>query len=441
MLSNLFNLRYLNSGSWLLFEQAFRVVFSTLYILFLARYLGPNDFGIFIYALTMIGIIKVFINFGVEDILVKMIGMNPLNFKEYLSAALYLKIFINFIFFTLFLLIYLLGFNESFVLLTLIILLALNFFSTFEVIGFYYESQVQGKKIALCKIAQLIAVASIKIYLLINEYDLIFFIIAYGLEFFFLGIFYCISFNKYLKEFLFNSFKMSNLKKIYLESFGYLIIGIAGVLFVRVDQLMVKNLLDYEQLGYFGLTVRFTDVLFILAIIFAKTIFPLMIENSKNEKEYNFFLKRVFIGIVWFCSIISFLIIYAGNYIISTFLPESNYVESFNVLVIYIWILIPYFYNQITYRWLMIKNKVKDNLTRLLCGLIINFTLNFILIPIYGIYGAAFSTLISFLFIGFLIDIFFDYSRKLFIFKLQSLNPLNISELFVYFKKILRQKT
>ena len=108
-----------------------------------------------------------------------MIGMNPLNFKEYLSAALYLKIFINFIFFTLFLLIYLLGFNESFVLLTLIILLALNFFSTFEVIGFYYESQVQGKKIALCKIAQLIAVASIKIYLLINEYDLIFFIIAY----------------------------------------------------------------------------------------------------------------------------------------------------------------------------------------------------------------------------------------------------------------------
>lgn len=441
MFSSISKFKYLQSGSWLIFEQALRVAFSSLYILLLARYLGPNDFGIFIYALTIIGIIKVFINFGVEDILVKMIGVNPSNFKEYLSAALYLKIFINFIFFTLFLLIYLLGLNESFVLFALIILLALNFFSTFEVIGFYYESQVQGKKIASCKIAQLIAVASVKIYFLINEYDLIFFIIAYGLEFFFLGIFYCISFKKYLKEFLFNSFKTSNLKKIYLDSFGYLIIGIIGVLFVRVDQLMLKNLLDYEQLGYFGLTVRFTDVLFVLAIIFAKTIFPLMIENSKNEKEYNLFLKRIFIGIVWFCSIISFLIIYVGNYIVNTFLPESNYVASFNVLIIYIWILIPYFYNQITYRWLMIKNKVKDNLIRLLCGLIINFTLNFILIPIYGIYGAAFSTLMSFLFVGFLVDIFFNYSRKLFILKLQSFNPLNIFELFVYYKKILRKKT
>ena len=69
MLTFLSRFKYLYSGSWLLFEQGLRVLISTGYILFLATYLGPNDFGIFIFALTLMSIIKVFINFGAEDIL------------------------------------------------------------------------------------------------------------------------------------------------------------------------------------------------------------------------------------------------------------------------------------------------------------------------------------------------------------------------------------
>lgn len=426
MLTFVSRFKYLYSGSWLLFEQVLRVLISTGYILFLATYLGPNDFGIFVFALTLMGIIKVFINFGAEDILVKLVATDPLNFVEYLSTAFYLKVFINFIFLIIFSFIYFLGVNESFLLEFLIILISLNFFSAFEVIGHYYESIVEGKKIAFCKLAQLTCVTIFKIYLLLGQYELIYFIFAFGLEFFLLGIFYCISFRKHIKAFLFNSFKINKYKNMISESYGYLIIGIIGVLFIRVDQLMVKGLLDYEQLGYFGLSARFTDVLFILAVIFAKTIFPLMIEKSNNEAEYKNLLKNIFTGVVWFCAVLSLLILFLGNYVIKNYFPRSEYIISFNVLTIYIWALIPYFFNQITYRWLMIKNKVRDNFIRLFIALILNFILNFALIPIFGIYGAAVSTLISLIFVSMLLDITFKYSMNLFFYKLHSFNPLRL---------------
>tara|TARA_B100001057_G_scaffold501097_1_gene620493 strand:+ start:2773 stop:4089 length:1317 start_codon:yes stop_codon:yes gene_type:complete len=434
MQNNPSNFTYLSSGSWLLFEQVSRAIISSIYIFILAFYLGPSDFGIFIFVLTILGIIKVLINFGVEDILVKLFGTDYGNYKQYLSAALYIKILINLIILIICVFIYTVGMNFNFILLALIILLFFNFFSTFEVIGFYYESQVQGKKIAICKLSQLLVVTLIKAYFLLNESDLIFFIVAFGLEFFFLGIFYCISLRKELLEILFSSFNKRVFKKIVLESYGYLFIGILGVLFVRVDQLMVKYFLDFEQLGYFGLSVRFTDVLFLLPIIFAKTIFPVMIKKSKDKMAYETFLGKIFISAVWISTILNLIILIFGYFLISKFFPDSNYVQSYYVLTIYIWALIPYTFNQITYRWLMIKNKVKDNFVRLVFALIINVLLNYSLIPLMGIFGAAIATLLSFTLLSLLPDIIYPYSRKLFFTKIKSFNPINIFVLFKWIK-------
>lgn len=422
---------YLFSGSWLLFEQILRVLISSIYIFLLAGYLGPSDFGIFVYTLTILSIFKVVINFGIEDILVKFFGEDLKSPWPYLSSSFYIKLLINFILILIFIFVYYLEKQDNFLIYSLIILLFFNLFSSFEVIGFYYESQLAGKKIAFCKLGQLFFATGFKIYLLINQYDLIFFIIAFGLEFLLIGLFYCISIRKSIMKILSISFDKKILYSVLIESSGYLFISILGVLFIRIDQLMVQYLLDYEQLGYFGLSIRFTDVLFLLPVIFAKTIFPLMIEKSKDEMAYNKFLKDIFIASVWISTIIIMIILILGKLIINNYFSDTSYINSYYVLVIYIWALIPYFYNQITYRWLMINNKIKSNLIRLICSLMVNFLMNLILIPKYGIYGSATATLFSFIFLSFIMDLTFANSRKLFFIKCQSLNPFN----FIYFLK------
>jgi O-antigen/teichoic acid export membrane protein len=425
MLSKIKDSIFILSGSWLLFEQAVRVIISTIYIFLLASYLGPSEFGQFIYILLIIGFIKGIVNFGLEDVLVKFLGTNNKLSYEYIFTSFQIKTFINSFIFLLLALLNFFYYQNNFYLFSILVLTGFNFFSNFDVISSFYESRVEGKSIAICKLAQLFLVTIFKIYILFYEYDLIYFIIAYGLELLFLGIFYLISFRSYLKEFFKIPFNPNLLIKIIKEAFGYLLISFIGIFFVRIDQIMVQNLLDFEQLGYFGLSNRFTDVLFIIPLIIARTIFPKMIQLSKDNQKYESFLSNLFTILVWSSVIFIIPLIYLGNIIIDTYFFDSLYRSSFDVFIIYIWVLIPYMFHQLTFRHLLIKEKIKSNLLRFIYAIFISFLLNWILIPIYGINGAALSTLISFTFLGIFADLFSRNTTSLFYLKIKSLNPLN----------------
>jgi O-antigen/teichoic acid export membrane protein len=71
------------------------------------------------------------------------------------------------------------------------------------------------------------------------------------------------------------------------------------------------------------------------------------------------------------------------------FLPAAG------VLSIHIWAGVFVFLNNAAWRWHIIENKLIIANLRLGTGLLFNILLNVLLIPIYGIKGAALATLIS----------------------------------------------
>ena len=84
----------------------------------------------------------------------------------------------------------------------------------------------------------------------------------------------------------------------------------------------------------------------------------------------------------------------------------------------------------------MIEKEQGMALRRSVIGLLLNVTLNFFLIPIFGAEGAAISTLISQFYISFLIDLFNRKTRKLFFVKLLSVTE--VVPLLFYMKKKLK---
>ncbi|MDD3084037.1 MAG: polysaccharide biosynthesis C-terminal domain-containing protein, partial [Candidatus ainarchaeum sp.] len=59
-------------------------------------------------------------------------------------------------------------------------------------------------------------------------------------------------------------------------------------------------------------------------------------------------------------------------------------------------------------------------------GAIINIVANLILIPSYGIIGAAFATILSYFFVAYLSNLFFKETRFLFWVQLKSLNLVRV---------------
>jgi PST family polysaccharide transporter len=72
--------------------------------------------------------------------------------------------------------------------------------------------------------------------------------------------------------------------------------------------------------------------------------------------------------------------------------------------------------------WFLAENQQILGLQRTALGAVVNVLLNFILLPTWGLAGAAWSTLISYAVAGMLIDVTQQKTRGMFVMKLDSFN-------------------
>ena len=104
----------------------------------------------------------------------------------------------------------------------------------------------------------------------------------------------------------------------------------------------------------------------------------------------------------------------------------DNFVESHEILKIHIWGSIFVFLGVISGKWLVAEGLQVFSLYRVLLGAAINVVLNIFFIPEFGIHGAAYATLIAFVFSALVFDFFIKPMRSIGFMKLQCFNPLKI---------------
>jgi Na+-driven multidrug efflux pump len=94
--------------------------------------------------------------------------------------------------------------------------------------------------------------------------------------------------------------------------------------------------------------------------------------------------------------------------------------------MIHIWASVFVFLGVVSGSWLTSENLQRLSFYRTLAGTVINVSLNFTLIPIYGITGAAIATLIAQMVAALIFDIFLKKTRRMFFMKLNTLNIVTI---------------
>lgn len=90
------------------------------------------------------------------------------------------------------------------------------------------------------------------------------------------------------------------------------------------------------------------------------------------------------------------------------------YINSSSVLVIHIWTGVFIALWVVASKWFTLENYLQNVMYRTLIGAIVNIALNYLLIPIYGVEGAAWATLISYAFINYFSMFLFKKTRASF---------------------------
>lgn len=173
--------------------------------------------------------------------------------------------------------------------------------------------------------------------------------------------------------------------------------AIAGIVFKlngSVDSIMLKIGVSDEAAGVYGLAFKLTFALMVLPGSFATSYYPAMSEYFKESPEK---MGPVFSRALQYMFLLSFPIT-AGTLVIGdTFVLRiwEDFGESIAPLMIFMVALPFLFANYPIGNLLNAANLQRRNTMQMLISLLINIVLNILLIPLYGVVGAALAQLIS----------------------------------------------
>lgn len=414
--------RYFKNTSWLFAEQMLRMLSGVLVGIWVARYLGPEQFGIFSYALAFVAIFSTIAKLGLDSIVVRNLVNEPSKRDVYLGTAFWLKIFGAIVSIALISAAILFTNNEDATNLYIFIIASGILFQSFEVVDFYFQSKVLSKFVAICKVTQLLLSSLLKVYLILTEADLIYFVLVSFIDQLLLAVTLYFSYKYQNDSGFYRHFSWSTAKKLIKTSWPLIFSGLVIVIYMRIDQIMIQNILGYKEVGIYTAAVKLSEAFYFIPVIVASSLFPAII-NAKgiSDSLYNFRLQRLFTLMVWFAILIALPVSLNSQYLM-TLLYGNEYREAASVLVISIWASVFVFLGVSSGNWFVIENLERYALYRTFCGMVVNVLLNLILIPKYGIVGAALATLIAQIVAALLFDLFNKNTRKLFYLKLSAFN-------------------
>jgi O-antigen/teichoic acid export membrane protein len=403
---------------WAILGKAVNILGSLLVGILVARYLGPESFGLMNYVISYVTLFTIISNFGLDNIEIRELSRNPDEKNVILGTAFLLRIMFAVIAVILVIITLIVFESDGLTIILVLIYTASLIFGAFNVIRNYFTSIVLNEYIVKTEISRTIIGVVIKVLLLYFEAPLLWFIVAITFDYFLISTGYFIVYNNKIgriSEWFFDKRTANFLVK---ESIPMLLSGGAVILYQKIDMVIIGNLIDNSAVGQFSVANRFADFAIFIPIIIAQTITPILVNLHKIDNEKYKAKRKEFLDImVWggVCMAVGIFIL--ANPAINILFGEQ-YASAIPVLQIISFKVVFFSLFNASGQIIIIEGLQKIVVLRNIIGCLVNISLNLYLIPKFGIIGAAWSAVITYAFSGYFSHLFIRPYN--FIFKLQS---------------------
>jgi O-antigen/teichoic acid export membrane protein len=192
------------------------------------------------------------------------------------------------------------------------------------------------------------------------------------------------------------------------DSWPLILSGIIVSIYVNIDQVMIKHMIDEQAVGMYAIATRISTAWYFIPIAITSSLFPAILNAKYNNSSiYQQRLQALYDILVWLAILIAIVIICLSESIIDL-LVGQEYAPAASVLSIAIIAGIFTNIGLINNKFFEAENRQIDILYRSLLGVSVNIFLNIILIKKYGIYGAAMATVTA----QFSTSIVYTYLKK-----------------------------
>jgi O-antigen/teichoic acid export membrane protein len=352
-----------------------------------ARHLAPAGFGVLNFALAVVGLATPLAQLGLDSILVRDLVRFPAKTGILLGSSFVLRLAAGAVFAA--------------------VLVAASHFSTVigsaqpalgpmslilvaqagEVADCWFRSRVQSRAVVVIRGGVIIVGAGVKLILVAAGAGIVAFAWVYTVEAaaFALGLAICsLTARDHSPAWRFDGATALSLLR---EGSGFALAGLLGALAIRMDQIAVAGTLGDTAAGLYYGALRLMELPILVATATAASLFPAL-AMADDDPVMHSRLETVFglISLVSWVTAIGATV--TGPWLIPALLGEA-YRPAWPVFVIHGWAALFYFSGLIRANYLALRRAPGAQAIAAASALGVQVLCNFILVPRYGISGAA----------------------------------------------------
>ena len=419
----------LNNITWLFFDKFIRLGVGLLVGVWIARYLGPEQFGLLSYALAFVALFSAVANLGLNAIVVRDLVQDSASTDTTMGTSFLLSVFGGLLAFCLSLLAISYARPDDELAKFIVVLLSLLMvFKATDVVRYWFESQVQSKYIVWMENGIFLVFAAIKIVLIVAEAPLLAFIWALFAEGLLVSTGLMIVYALQGGQMRAWRARISRAKNLINDSWPLILSGLAIMIYMRIDQIMLGQMLDDESVGIYSAAVKISEVWYFIPMTIVASVFPSIIEAKKQGEARYYQRLQKLSGLMLLLALAGAIPMTFLSAWITDLLFGNAYQLAGSVLAIHIWSGLFVFLGLASGEWFIIEGLQKYYFYRTILGAFVNIGLNFIMIPKFGIIGAAWATVVAQLCSNILFNIFNRKTRVIFFMQCKSI--LAIPRLF-----------
>ena len=420
MVMKFFGNKEIKNATWLISGRIVQMLLSLVVGILTARYLGPGNYGLINYGSAYVSFFMAFCTLGINSVIIKDFVDYPEDQGLAIGTALVLRgIFSIASAIMIIGIVSIIDRNEPLTVIVVALCSISLIFHIFDTFNYWFQAQYRSKITAIALLIAFIATSVYKVVLLVLNANVQWFAFATSVDYIVLGalLFILYKCNKGPKL----RFSWAKGKALLKKSYHYILSGMMVAIYSQTDKLMLKQMLDETAVGYYATATAICAMwTFVLAAIIDSVYPTIMRLYQDNYIQYEKKNRQLYCIIFYISIIVSIVFVLLGDWAIELLYGKA-YIPAGTPLKIITWYTAFSYLGVARNAWIVCEGQQKYLKYIYISAAVINVILNFVLIPIWGVNGAAVASVIAQLLTSIILPFFFKGIRRNSILMLQAI--------------------